>query len=173
MMLFEEQLNVDISDSFQKMERDKADEMYPYDKKPQIILEDGGTHRFCTFSLLEAQPLIDNQVEDAIWIISKVVTSLYPSCMLDKPQLIECQNGASGWFSYRSAGTEGELFNVMYIFPVNSCMMLGTIGCMVEDKTGKKWMMELMASLKAFKKNFSWVLNGKGGKFYEKGEFRR
>lgn len=31
MMLFEEQLNVDISDSFQKMEKDKADEMYPYD----------------------------------------------------------------------------------------------------------------------------------------------
>lgn len=164
MLLFEEQLNVDISDSFQEMEKDKADWMYPYDKKPQVILEDGSTHRFCTFSLLEAQSLTDDQVEDAVWIISKIVTSLYPSCLLDKPQLIECQNRASGWFSFRSIGTEGELFNVMYIFPVNGCMMLGTIGCMAEDETGKEWMMELMASLKVFKKNFSWILHGREGR---------
>lgn len=164
MVIFEEQLQVEIPDSFQGMEKDKVDGMYPYDKKPQIILEDGDTHRFCTFSLLESQALSDNQVEDAIWIIKKVVTSLYPSCLLDKPQLMDCQAGTCGWFSFKSAGTEGELFNIMYIFPINGCMMLGTMGCMAEDESGKKQMMEIMGSLKAFRKNFSWMLTRREGR---------
>ena len=48
MLIFEEQLIVDIPEAFRMMTIDRIDGMYPCDEKPQIILEDEETHRFCT-----------------------------------------------------------------------------------------------------------------------------
>lgn len=152
MLIFEERLLVDIPDSFQEMEKNRASMMYPYDQKPQVILEDGLMHRFCTFSLLESQGLKDTQAEYAIQTICKVVTSLYPSCLLEAPQLMKCRGGTCGWFAFITSGTEGELYNVMYIFPVNGCMMLGTMGCIPEDESGKEQMMKIMESLEGLRK---------------------
>lgn len=160
MLMFEEQLLADIPDSFQEMEKVKIDMMYPYDTKPQIILEDK-EHRFCTFSLLENQILTDSQVESAIQIIFKVVISLYPSSLLEEPQLMNGGGQTCGWFSFRTAAAEGELFNVMYIFPVNGYMMLGTMGCLIEDESGKKQMFEIMESLKNLRKKFSYAISGR------------
>lgn len=160
MLMFEEQLLVDIPDSFQEMEKIKIDMLYPYDEKPQIILEDK-EHRFCTFSLLENQILTDSQVESAIQTILKVVTSLYPSSLLEEPQLMNCRGGTYGWISFRTAAAEGEIFNVMYIFSVNGCMMLGTMGCLAEDESGKKQMFEIMESLRNLRKKFSYAISGR------------
>lgn len=160
MLMFEEQFLVDIPDSFQEMEKVKIDMMYPYDEKPQIILEDK-EHRFCTFSLLENQILTDSQVESAIQTILKVVISLYPSSLLEEPQLMNGKGGTCGWFSFRTATTEGEIFNVMYIFPVNGCMMLGTIGCLDKDESGKKQMFEIIESLRSLRKKFSYAISGR------------
>lgn len=162
MLLFEEQLSVDIPNSFQDMERISIDEMYPCEEKPQIILEDKETNRFCTFSLLDNHTLIDLQLEYAIHVISKVVVSLYPSCLLDEAQLKDCKDGACGWFSFKSIGNRGEIFNIMYIYPVNGCMMLGTMGCIAEDEQGQSQLMHIMESLQALKKTSSYIIsNGK------------
>ncbi len=152
MLIFEEQLYVDIPDSFQEMEKNKRDKMYPYDAKPQIILEDIKMNRFCTFSLFDNQELKDSQVEYAIQIVLKIITSLYPSCLLNESRLVDCQGGKCGWFSFKTAGSEEEIFNVMYIFSVNGCMMFGTMGCAISDESGKKQMIEIMESLKNLRK---------------------
>ena len=152
MMLFEEQLHVELPDSFQEMKEDRIHMMYPYENKPQIIFEDKEKHRFSTFSLLKEQELADNQVEYAVKMILKVVTSLYPDCLLDEARLTECVEGRCGWFSFKCAGADGELFHIMYIYPVNGSMMLGTLGCNTMDETGKQQLMEIMKSLKGFRK---------------------
>lgn len=162
MLLFEDQLSVDIPNSFRDMEEKSIGEMYPYEKKPQIILADEETYRFCTFSLLDNRTLIELQVEYAIHVISKVIVSLYPSCLLDEAQLKDCKGGTCGWFSFKSIGNRGELFNIMYIYPVNGCMMLGTMGCIAEDEQGQSQLMQIMESLQALKKTSSYIIsNGK------------
>lgn len=160
MLFFEEQLSVELPESFQKMEDSKIDSMYPYEEKPQIILEDKEMHRFCTFSLLKSQDLTADQTEYAIQIIFKVVTSLYPACLIDEPKQTDCGEGKCSWFSFKTAGTDGEIYNVMYIYPVNESMMLGTMGCRSLDEPGKKQMMEILGTLKSLRKKYSYeILN--------------
>ena len=161
LVMFEEQLLVQLPDSFTEKEKSRIDGMYPYEEKPQIILEDESTHRFCTFSQILSQKLTENQLEYAIKEVCSIVTSLYPSCLLEEPRLIYCQGGRCGCFSFRAAGMEGELFHVMYILPVNGCMVLGTAGCTADDKEGEKWMMEMIRSLKPCKKKYSFEIKRK------------
>ena len=61
-VMFEEQLLAQMPDSFKEMERESMEDRYPYEERPQIILEDEASRRFCTFSLLKAQKLSENQL---------------------------------------------------------------------------------------------------------------
>lgn len=152
MLLFDEQLYVNMPESYQEMSLDRIDALYPYEMKQEIILESVQTGSFCTFSLFEDQGIMDSQVECAIHSVSKVVTRLYPSCLLEKEQIMPCAEAPCGWFAFKTIDAEGELYNVMYIFPVNGHMMFGTMGCRMEDEQGKEQLMEIMRSMKAKKK---------------------
>lgn len=151
MLLFDEQLYVDMPESYQEMSQDRIDALYPYEVKQEIILERAQTGSFCTFSLFEDQGILDSQVESAIHSVSKIVTRLYPSCLLEEEQTMPCAEGSCGWFAFKTITAEGALYNVMYIFPVNGHMMFGTMGCRMEDEQEKEQLMEIMRSLKAQK----------------------
>ncbi len=152
MLLFDEQLYVNMPESFQEMSQDRIDALYPYEVKQEIILESAQTGSFCTFSLFEDQGIMDSQVEYAIHSASKIVTRLYPSCLLEEDQIMFCAEASCGWFAFKTIAAEGALYNVMYIFPVNGHMMFGTMGCRMEDEQGKEQLMEIMRSLKAQKR---------------------
>ena len=145
--LFNERLLVDIPEAYQVMDIKKAEMMYPYEKRPQIMLEDKAGARLCTFSLLKEQRLSKNQVEEAIHSITKIILSLYPSSLLQKPEVLRWKEGGCGWFAFQTSQREGKLYNIMYVFPVDGWMMLGTMGCRMEDEAGKKNMIEIMNSL--------------------------
>lgn len=151
-LLFDGRLAVGLPDSFRTMESGRAELMYPYEDRPQIILEEADTRRFCTFSLLKEQKLAGIQVEYVIQSITKAIVSLYPSCLLSSPQLAEREKGTCGWFSFRISGREGDLQNFMYVFPVDECMMLGTMGCFMEDEAGKEQLVQIMESLEVSEK---------------------
>lgn len=146
-LFFDGRLAVQLPVSFQAMETNRAGLMYPYEQRPQIILEDGEAHRFCTFSLLKEQKLAAIQVEYVIQSITAAIVGLYPSCLLTDPQLVRRKEGACGWFSFRSIIKEGTLQNFMYVFSVDECMLLGTMGCFIEDEAGKKQLLHVMESL--------------------------
>jgi len=152
MLLFDEQLYVNMPESFQEMSQDRIDALYPYEVKQEIILESTQTGSFCTFSLFEDQGIMDSQVEYAIHSAFKIVTRLYPSCLLKEDQIMSCAEAPCGWFAFKTIAAEGALYNVMYIFPVNGHMMFGTMGCRMEDEQGKEQLMEIMRSLKAQKR---------------------
>lgn len=161
-LFFDGRLAVRLPDSFQVMETKKAELMYPYEQRPQIILEDGYAHRFCTFSLLKEQKLAAIQVEYVIQSITAAIVGLYPSCLLTDPQLVRRKEGACGWFSFRSIIKEGTLQNFMYVFSVDECMMLGTMGCFIEDETGKKQMLQMMESLEVPERKPSYARSSQG-----------
>lgn len=140
--LFDGRLAVMLPDSFQTMEGDREQLMYPYEDRPQIILEDADTCRFCTFSLLKEQKLAGIQVEYVIQSITKAIVSLYPSCLLSEPQLVKREEGTCGWFSFRTAGKEGDLQNFMYVFPVDDCMMLGFKTVFYPDRPDGSWILQ-------------------------------
>jgi len=146
-LFFDGRLTVQLPDTFQAMETNKAELMYPYEQRPQIILEDGETHRFCTFSLLKEQKLAAIQVEYVIQNITAAIVGLYPSCLLTDPRLAWRKEGTYGWFSFRSIIEERTIRNFMFVFSVDECMMLGTMGCFIDDEEGKKQLLQIMNSL--------------------------
>lgn len=152
MLLFDEQLYVNMPESFQEMSQDRIDALFPYEVKQEIMLENVLTGSFCTFSLFEDQGIMDSQVEYAIHSASKIVTRLYPSCLLEEEQTMSCAEATCGWFAFKTIAAEGALYNVMFFFPVNGHMMFGTMGCRMEDEQGKEQLMEIMRSLKAQKR---------------------
>ncbi|WP_124065480.1 hypothetical protein [Clostridium sp. E02] len=161
-LFFGGRLAVRIPDFLHPMETNRAEFMYPYEQRPQIILEDTNAHRFCTFSLLKEQKLAAVQVEYAIQCITKAIVGLYPSCLLSDPQLVPKKDGACGWFSFRSMIREGTLQNFMYVYSVDECMMLGTMGCFIEDEVGKKQMLQMMESLEVPERKPSYVRSSPG-----------
>lgn len=160
-LLFDNRLLVELPDSFQNMDKDKIEAMYPYDDKPQIVLEDKDTSEFCTFSLLKEQKLAGTQVEYAIWAILKTVASLYPSGIIKDSAILKREEGVCGWFAFRTSGEKGELYNYMYIFPVDGSMMLGTMGCLMEDEAGKNRLLKIMKSLAIPKKEHGDNMGGR------------
>jgi hypothetical protein len=146
-ILFNNLLSVFLPNSFESMESEKVELMYPSEDRPQFIYEDAKTNRFCTFSLLKDQKLTNLQVEQAIQSISNAIISLYPTCLLGEPQLIDKEEKIWGYFSFKTLCKEGSLRNIMYILPVDGCMMLGTMGCLIEDEDGEKQLIHIMDSL--------------------------
>ncbi len=146
-LLFGDRLQVYLPGAYQAMDAEKAGMFYPYENRPQVILEDEETGRWCTFSLLKDQGLSRGQTGDAIESVSKAVLSLYPSGLIRKPQILRRKKGDCGWFAFRTAWKKGELYNVMYVFSVDGSMMLGTLGCGAEDAEGIKGMMKILKSL--------------------------
>lgn len=152
-LLFDKRLEVCIPNSFSKMNNDKVEMMFPYAERPQVILEEKDTSRFCTFSLLEKQSLVGVQVKYVIHSIEDAITSLYPSCLLLKPEIAKLKNGLCGWFAYQTSGKGGNLFNIMYVYPVKGKMMLGTMGCFLDDEEGKIRIKDIMLSLNVCEKS--------------------
>lgn len=146
--LFDGKLLIEIPDSFQEAEGEKAANMFPYEERPQIILEEKGTSRFCTFSLLEKQSLTKNQTKHVIDLIADAVISLYPSCLLEQPGLVKREEAVYGWFAFQTSAREGKLYNIMYICPVNGSMLLGTMGCLMDDEAGRTGMQQQLGTLK-------------------------
>jgi hypothetical protein len=146
-VLFNNLLSVFLPNSFEAMESGKVEFMYPSEDRPQFIYEDRETNRFCTFSLLTDQKLTNLQVEQAIRSISNAIISLYPTCLLGDPQLLDKSEKVWGYFSFKTNCKEGSLRNIMYILSVDGCMMLGTMGCLIEDEDGEKQLIHIMDSL--------------------------
>lgn len=148
-LLFDGKLIAGIPDSFQPMEEEKAAMMFPCEERPQLIFENSGASRFCTFSLLKRQSLTGTQVKRAVHSIADAVTSLSPTCLLKEPELVRQEGGTWGWFSFRTVTREGDVYNVMYVRPVGGEMMLGTLGCPMDDDEGRKELMGIPESLKS------------------------
>jgi hypothetical protein len=145
--LFNNLISVMLPDTFESMESEKIELMYPSEGRPQFIYEDTKTNRFCTFSLLKDQNLTSLQVEQGIKSIFISIISLYPTCLLEEPQLLEKAEKTWGYFSFKTLCNEGSLRNIMYILSVDGCMMLGTMGCLLEDEDGEKQLLHIMHSL--------------------------
>lgn len=147
MILFNNLLTLSLPSSFELMNSEKIELMFPNEDRPQYIYEDIKANRFCTFSLLMDQKLSNFQVEQGIQSISNAITSLYPTCLLEAPQLLEKGGEIFGYFTFKTLSKEGILRNIMYILSVEGCMLLGTMGCLLEDEDGARQLIQIMNSL--------------------------
>lgn len=150
---FEHKVSVQIPDCYQEMEAETVEVMFPYEDRPQIILSDPSGTRFCTFSYLKDQKMTQAQTAYAIREIVQIVTSLYPSSLIQEPKVMTLPDGKLEWFEYKTMKSNGGIHNFIYVFSEEGSMLLGTMGCDMEDMDGIAELKNIMGSMERIKKH--------------------
>ena len=103
-----------------------------------------GTVNF-TFSLFEAG-LEEQQIEDALGQFKSVIRKVNPAFVFY--DLAVEKDKALGWFDFKSYGFDEQIYNVMYITPIEGKLMHGIFNCLYRDiLEGKEPVHQIMMSV--------------------------
>ena len=119
-----------LPEGFVDMPPEMARIKYPSEQRPQEIRMNGdGTVNF-TFSLFEAG-LEEQQIEDALGQFNSVIRKVNPAFVFY--DLAVEKDKALGWFDFKSYGFDEQIYNVMYITPIEGKLMHGIFNCLYRD----------------------------------------
>lgn len=119
-----------LPEGFVDMPSETARIKYPSEQRPQeIMTSDDGTVNF-TFSLFEAD-FNEGQIEDALGQFKAVIRKVNPAFIFY--DFVVETDKALGWFDFKSYGLDEQIYNVMYITPVNGKLMHGIFNCLYRD----------------------------------------
>lgn len=103
---------------------------YPSEQRPQVIkTSDDGTVNF-TFSLYDTE-FNERQIEDALGQFKAVIRKVNPAFIFY--DFVVESDKALGWFDFKSYGLDEQIYNVMYILPVEGKLMHGIFNCLYRD----------------------------------------
>ena len=119
-----------LPEGFVDMLPEMARIKYPSEQRPREIRMNGdGTVNF-TFSLFEAE-LEEQQIEDALGQFKSVIRKVNPAFVFY--DLAVEKDKALGWFDFKSYGFDEQIYNVMYITPIEGKLMHGIFNCLYRD----------------------------------------
>jgi len=121
----------------------EAAEMFPYQDRPQFIFAAAGFSRYLTFSLLDKK-LGAEETTKIIRELRKLIWSLYPSSLLSEAHPLPFGNLKCSGFSFRTGVGESQVFNTMFAVSFEGRLLLGTYGCGIGDKEGKKLLKKII-----------------------------
>lgn len=125
-----DKVSVMLPEGFVDMPHEAAKMKYPSEQRPQVIkTSDDGTVNF-TFSLYEVE-FNERQTEDALGQFKAVIRKVNPAFIF-YDFVIETDK-ALGWFDFKSYGLDEQIYNVMYIIPVEGKLMHGIFNCLYRD----------------------------------------
>lgn len=125
-----DKVSVMLPEGFVDMPHEAAKMKYPSEQRPQVIkTSDDGTVNF-TFSLYEVE-FNGRQTEDALGQFKAVIRKVNPAFIF-YDFVIETDK-ALGWFDFKSYGLDEQIYNVMYIIPVEGKLMHGIFNCLYRD----------------------------------------
>ncbi len=128
--IFDERMSVMLPDSFVDLPEKYAKQKYPSGQRPQVIKTSLDTTVNFTFSLLDAAfekayiPNVLNQIKS---ILQKVNPAL-----IFYDQTIDIEKEL-GWFDFKSYGLDEQIYNIMYIVPIDGKLLHGIFNCQYRD----------------------------------------
>lgn len=148
--LFQDRLRICLPENFSLIQSEKAAEIYPSLKRPQVIYADAGFSRFLTFSLLD-KLLGSEETLNAAKEMRKLIWSLYPSSILSDVVSIRFGNLRCSGFSFRTGPQEEQVFNTMCAVSLENRLLLNTFGCGIDDEDGKTLLRQKIAETEYIK----------------------
>ncbi len=125
-----DKVSIILPEGFVDMPSEIARIKYPSEQRPQVIrTSEDGTVNF-TFSLYEVE-FNEKQIEDALGQFKAVIRKVNPAFIF-YDFVIE-KDKALGWFDFKSYGLDEQIYNVMYIIPVEGKLMHGIFNCLYRD----------------------------------------
>lgn len=128
--IFDGRMSVMLPESFVDMPEKYAKQKYPSEQRPQVIKTSLDTTVNFTFSLL------DSAFEKAF--IPEVLNQFKNILQKVNPAFIFYEQGVDverklGWFDFKSYGIDEQIYNIMYVTPVDGKLMHGIFNCQYRD----------------------------------------
>ena len=122
-----------IPESFTDMPLEIAKIKYPAEQRPKIIKmnEDGSIN--ITLGLYP-EMLKKEAVQECIDTLQTVIERMNPANRFFEKQVIMEEKLTVGYFDYKSNALDSDLYNMMFVTPINGKTMLGTFNCKMSDK---------------------------------------
>lgn len=123
-------VSVMLPEGLADMPQGMAKIKYPSEQRPQVIkTSEDGTVNF-TFSLYDTE-FNERQIEDALGQFKAVIRKVNPAFIFY--DFVVESDKALGWFDFKSYGLDEQIYNVMYILPVEGKLMHGIFNCLYKD----------------------------------------
>ena len=143
MVLFDDRLRINIPEDLHLAQEHEAAEVFPHPKRPQLVFANDDFSRFITFSLLN-KPMGQQEAMSAAREMRTMVWSLYPNSILSQAAPFSFGDLSCGSFTFRTGSKGAQVFNTMFVASFNGRMLLGTLGCGIDDLAGMKMLQKLM-----------------------------
>lgn len=128
--ILSDKVSVMLPEGFVEMPQRIAKIKYPSEQRPQVIMtSDDGTVNF-TFSLYDTE-FNERQIEDALGQFKAVIRKVNPAFVFY--DFVVEPDKALGWFDFKSYGLDEQIYNVMYLLPVEGKLMHGIFNCLYRD----------------------------------------
>ena len=128
--ILSDKVSVMLPEGFIEMPQRIAKIKYPSEQRPQVIMtSDDGTVNF-TFSLYDTE-FNERQIEDALGQFKAVIRKVNPAFVFY--DFVVESDKALGWFDFKSYGLDEQIYNVMYLLPVEGKLMHGIFNCLYRD----------------------------------------
>lgn len=128
--ILSDKVSVMLPEGFVEMPQRIAKIKYPSEQRPQVIMtSDDGTVNF-TFSLYDTE-FNERQIEDALGQFKAVIRKVNPAFVFY--DFVVESDKALGWFDFKSYGLDEQIYNVMYLLPVEGKLMHGIFNCLYRD----------------------------------------
>jgi len=132
--IIEGKLYMTIPEGFVLMPLEAAEVKYPNKNRPTIIYTNETGSVTVNFSLTPDE--LDNEdVEDACEYLQQVITKMHPSSEIISSTVIE-GDARIGIFDFVIPALDDEIYNLMFIFPLDGQFILGTFNCSHSEMAG-------------------------------------
>lgn len=128
--ILEGKAEVMLPDAFVDMPANLAKLKYMSELRPQIIKTSLDTTVNFTFSLYEIE-LSEKEIDSTIHQFKDLIQKVNPAYVFEEIVIEKARN--IGWFDFKSYGIDEQIYNIMYVKPINGKLLHGVFNCMYRD----------------------------------------
>lgn len=146
--LFEDRVSVMLSVSFTDMKPNIAKAKYPSEQRPQVIKTNMDCSVNFAFSILEVplETALVKYIKNAFY---NIIKNAQPANVFYENKEEEINNTMIGWFDYKSYAINSQIYNFVFITPIDGKIFHGIFNCLFEDaENWKPVILQVMHSIK-------------------------
>lgn len=128
--ILEEKVEVMLPDAFVDMPANLAKLKYMSEQRPQVIKTSLDTTVNFTFSIYEID-LTERDIDAVIHQFKNLIQKVNPAYVFD--EIIIKEEKSIGWFGFKSYGIDEQIYNIMYVKPIDGKLLYGVFNCMYRD----------------------------------------
>jgi hypothetical protein len=130
--IVKDKLFMTIPVDFELMSTEMAKIKYPNENRPQIIYTDEEGAITVNFTLMDAE-LTDEEITEASQALQQVIQRTNPLVKIISNNVITANGISIGHFDFVSPAIDDDVYNKMFIFPIDGQFTLGSFNCLHID----------------------------------------